>query len=111
LRAIDFPIFFINAKLGGFMAMAGAIAILFVLPWLDRSPVRSWRYKGWMSRTAIVMFAIAFVVLTYLGGQPVSFWNGVVAKIGTVIYLSFFLLMPFYTKWEKTKPVPERVPR
>ncbi len=111
LRAIDFPIFFIEAKLGGFMAMGGAIAILFVLPWLDRSPVRSWRYKGWMSKFAIIIFAIAFVLLTYLGGQPVTALNGVLAKIGTIIYFAFFLLMPWYTKIEKTKPVPERVPR
>lgn len=110
LRAIDFPIFFIEAKLGGLIAMGGAIAILFVLPWLDRSPVRSWRYKGWMSRTAIVMFAIAFMVLTYLGGQPVTALNGILAKIGTFIYFAFFLLMPWYSKYEKTKPVPERVP-
>jgi ubiquinol-cytochrome c reductase cytochrome b subunit len=110
LRAIDFPILFIDAKLGGFMAMGGAIAILFVLPWLDRSPVRSWRYKGWMSKTAIVVFAIAFAVLTYLGGQPVTALNGILAKIGTVIYFAFFLLMPWYSKYEKTKPVPERVP-
>ncbi len=110
LRAIDFPIFFIEAKLGGFMAMGGAIAILFVLPWLDRSPVRSWRYKGWMSKFAIIIFAIAFAMLTYLGGQPVTALNGILAKIGTVIYFAFFLLMPWYTKYEKTKPVPERVP-
>lgn len=110
LRAVDFPIFFIEAKLGGLIAMGGAIAILFVLPWLDRSPVRSWRYKGWMSRTAIILFAIAFMVLTYLGGQPVTALNGILAKIGTVIYFAFFLLMPWYTKYEKTKPVPERVP-
>lgn len=110
LRAVDFPIFFISAKLGGFIAMGGAIAILFVLPWLDRSPVRSWRYKGWMSRTAIIVFAIAFAILTYLGGQPVTALNSLLAKIGTVIYFAFFILMPWYTKWETTKPVPERVP-
>jgi ubiquinol-cytochrome c reductase cytochrome b subunit len=91
--------------------MGGAIAILFVLPWLDRSPVRSWRYKGWMSRTAIIVFAIAFAILTYLGGQPVSAINGIIAKICTVIYFGFFLAMPWYTKYEKTKRVPVRVPR
>lgn len=110
LRAIDFPVFFIDAKLAGVICMGAAIAILFVLPWLDRSPVRSWRYKGWMSKTAIILFAIAFAVLTYLGGQPVTFINGLLAKICTVIYFLFFILMPWYTRIEKTKPVPERVP-
>ena len=90
--------------------MGAAIAVLFVLPWLDRSPVRSWRYKGWMSRLAIVIFAIAFILLSYLGGQPVTDLNTLLARIGAIIYFGFFLGMPFYTKWEKTKPVPERVP-
>lgn len=111
LRAVDFPILFIDAKFGGLIAMAGAIAILFVLPWLDRSPVRSWRYKGWMSKTAIVVFAIAFCILTWLGGEPVTDLNNILAKICTLLYFAFFILMPFYTKWEKTKPVPERVPQ
>lgn len=97
-------------KLMGVIAMAAAIAILFVLPWLDRSPVKSWRYKGWMSKAAIVLFAIAFVVLSYLGGQPVNPLNTWLARICAIIYFGFFILMPFYTRMEKTKPVPERVP-
>ena len=97
-------------KLMGVIAMAAAIAILFVLPWLDRSPVRSWRYKGWMSKTAIILFAIAFIALSYLGGQPVTDLNTWLARIGAVIYFGFFILMPWYTRIEKTKPVPERVP-
>ncbi len=96
-------------KLGGVIAMGAAIAILFVLPWLDRSPVRSWRYKGWMSKTAIVLFAISFVILTYLGGVPQTPENIIVARACSVLYFLFFLLMPIYTKIEKTKPVPERV--
>lgn len=97
-------------KLMGVMAMGAAIAILFVLPWLDRSPVRSWRYKGWYSKIALVAFAIAFIILSYLGGQPVNALNTWLARICAVIYFAYFLLMPFYTRMETTKPVPERVP-
>ncbi len=97
-------------KLMGVIAMAAAIAILFVLPWLDRSPVRSWRYKGVASKTALILFAVAFVVLSYLGGQPVNALNTWLARICSVIYFGYFLLMPIYTRMESTKPVPERVP-
>ncbi|WP_127559517.1 cytochrome b [Saccharospirillum alexandrii] len=97
-------------KLMGVIAMGAAIAILFILPWLDKSPVLSWRYKGWMSKTAIVVFALAFIMLSYLGGQPVTDLNTWLARIGSVIYFGFFLLMPIYTRMESTKPVPERVP-
>ena len=97
-------------KLMGVIAMGAAIASLFILPWLDKSPVLSWRYKGWMSKTAIVLFALAFIMLSYLGGQPVTDLNTWLARIGSVIYFGFFLLMPIYTRMESTKPVPERVP-
>ena len=102
-------------KLLGVAAMGGAIAVLFVLPWLDRSPVRSWRYKGIISRVFIVVFGITFVILTWLGTQPSSglflglIDNTLMAQICSVIYFAFFLLMPFYSSMEKTKPVPERV--
>ncbi|MBO9483432.1 MULTISPECIES: cytochrome b N-terminal domain-containing protein [Gammaproteobacteria] len=109
LRAITFDIGPIDSKLGGVIAMGGAIAILFVLPWLDRSPVRSWRYKGMISRTSIVVFAFVFILLTWLGTQPATETYTLIAQICTLIYFAFFLLMPFYTRWEKTKPVPERV--
>jgi len=109
LRAVDFDLFFIEAKLLGVGLMGAAIAILFVLPWLDRSPVRSWRYKGQISRIALIIFAIAFVILTWLGIQPVTRLNTILAQICTLIYFAFFLGMPFFTKHETTKPVPERV--
>ncbi len=109
LRAITFDIGPIDSKLGGVIAMGGAIAILFVLPWLDRSPVKSWRYKGVISRTSIVIFAFVFILLTWLGTQPATETYTLIAQICTLIYFAFFLLMPFYTRWEKTKPVPERV--
>jgi ubiquinol-cytochrome c reductase cytochrome b subunit len=89
--------------------MGGAIAILFVLPWLDRSPVKSIRYKGWISKLALMLFAISFVVLGYLGAIPSSPERTVAAQIMTTIYFAFFILMPWYSRIDKTKPVPERV--
>lgn len=109
LRAITFDIGPIDSKLGGVIAMGGAIAILFVLPWLDRSPVKSWRYKGGISKISIVVFAFVFILLTWLGTQPATETYTLIAQVCTLMYFAFFLLMPFYTRWEKTKPVPERV--
>ena len=71
--------------------------------------VKSWRYKGIISKAAIVIFCIVFVTLTYLGTKSTTEGRTLVAQICTLLYFSFFLLMPFYTRWEKTKPVPERV--
>jgi ubiquinol-cytochrome c reductase cytochrome b subunit len=96
-------------KFLGLMAMAAAIALMFVLPWLDRSPVRSIRYKGAWSKCAIVIFVVSFVGLGYLGIEPVSPIHSVLAQVFTIGYFLFFLTMPFYTKYEKTKPVPDRV--
>jgi ubiquinol-cytochrome c reductase cytochrome b subunit len=96
-------------KLGGVILMGGAMLVLFFLPWLDRSPVRSLRYRGWMSKTALAAFAVSFIALGYLGTQPATGAYTVLARIFTVIYFAYFLLMPFYTKYDKVKPVPERV--
>lgn len=96
-------------KLLGLMTMGAAIAIMFVLPWLDRSPVRSIRYKGMLSKIAIVVFVISFCGLGYLGHEGVSPLRTFMARIFTVGYFAFFLLMPFYTVYEKTKRLPERV--
>ena len=96
-------------KFGGFVVMAAAIAIMFVLPWLDRSPVKSIRYKGMLSRAAIVIFAASFIILGVLGVKPPTPSRTALAQVCTVLYFAFFLLMPFYTRMEKTKPEPERV--
>ncbi|MBF8781844.1 cytochrome bc complex cytochrome b subunit [Pseudomonas fulva] len=96
-------------KLFGVMAMGAAIAALFVLPWLDRSPVRSMRYKGWPSRLALAIFCVAFVTLGVLGVQAPSPGRTLLAQVCTVFYFAYFILMPFYTAVEKTKPVPQRV--
>ncbi len=96
-------------KLMGVLLMGAAIVMLFILPWLDRSPVRSIRYRGWIFKLAVSLFAISFVALGYLGLQPVSATLTLVARVFTAIYFMFFLLMPFYTRWDRTKPVPDRV--
>ena len=96
-------------KLLGVVAMGAAIAILFVLPWLDKSLVRSWRYKGGISRLCIVLFGFNYLLLTWLGTQPSTGLLLNIARVATLFYFAFFLLMPFYTHFEKTKTVPERV--
>ncbi len=96
-------------KLMGVVAMGGAIAVLFVLPWLDRSPVKSMRYKGWISKIWLLVFCISFVILGVLGVLAPTPERTLVARICTVLYFAYFILMPFYTRMEKTKPVPERV--
>jgi len=96
-------------KLGGVILMGGAMLVLFFLPWLDRSPVKSLRYRGWMSKTALAAFVVSFIALGYLGTQPATGAYTVAARVFTVIYFAYFVLMPFYTKYDEVKPVPERV--
>ncbi len=93
----------------GVLAMGASIAILFFLPWLDRSPVKSIRYKGPIFKAWIAIFVVCFIVLGYLGVQPATPGKTLLAQICTVLYFAFFLLMPIYSKMDKTKPVPERV--
>jgi ubiquinol-cytochrome c reductase cytochrome b subunit len=95
--------------LGGVVVMFSAVLIMFVLPWLDRSPVRSIRYKGPIFKVAIALLAISFLILTYLGTTSAGPTETLIARICTIIYFAFFLLMPWYSKIDKTKPVPERV--
>jgi len=109
LRAATYPLFGFDAKLWGFVVMAGAIVVPAVLPWLDRSPVKSIRYKGMWSKVMLGQFVIAFVVLGYLGTIAPSPAATAVAQVGTIMYFAYFVLMPWYTRIEKTKPEPERV--
>ena len=109
LRAATFPLFGLDAKFWGLVVMAGAIVLPAVLPWLDRSPVKSIRYKGVASRTFLALFIISFFILGYLGMQHPTAERTLVAQVCTAIYFGYFLLMPWYTKVEKSKPVPERV--
>jgi ubiquinol-cytochrome c reductase cytochrome b subunit len=93
----------------GVLAMFLSILVLFFVPWLDRSPVRSIRYRGRLYKIALALFTISFVVLGWLGIEPVSPMKTLIAQICTIIYFGFFFLMPVYTKLDKTKPVPDRV--
>ena len=96
-------------KLLGVVAMGGAIVVLFLLPWLDRCKVKSIRYRGGIFKKSMALFVISFIVLGYLGTQPATPGYTLLARIFTFIYFAFFLLMPFYTSWEKTKTVPKSV--
>lgn len=109
LRAATFPLFGLDAKFWGLVVMAGAILIPAALPWLDRSPVRSIRYKGLYSKFFLMTFVISFFWLGYLGTIPPSPMATAFAQVLTIVYFLYFILMPWYTKIEKTKPVPERV--
>ena len=96
-------------KFLGVVLMAAAIVVLFLLPWLDRSPVRSVRYRGPLFKIALTLFVISFLTLGYLGTQPATGIYTLLAQIFTIVYFAFFILMPWYTKIDKDKPVPERV--
>jgi ubiquinol-cytochrome c reductase cytochrome b subunit len=109
LRAVTVPLFGIDAKFWGMLVMFGAIAILFVLPWLDKSPVRSMRYKGWYSRIALLAFIVSFLILGVLGTQSVSPAKTLLAQLMTVVYFAYFIAMPWYTRAEVTTQPPERV--
>ena len=96
-------------KLWGAILMGAAVLLPLFLPWLDRSRVKSIRYRGWIYRTSLGLFVISFFVLGWLGLQPAEGVYVNLARIFSVVYFAFFLLMPYYTTIDKTKPVPERV--
>jgi ubiquinol-cytochrome c reductase cytochrome b subunit len=109
LRAATYPLFGIDAKFWGLVVMAAAIVIPFILPWLDKSPVKSIRYKGLASRLMLGLFVISFFVLGYLGTIAPSPGATALAQVCTLAYFAYFILMPWYTRAEKTKPEPERI--
>jgi ubiquinol-cytochrome c reductase cytochrome b subunit len=98
-----------DAKFWGVVVMGGAVLILFVLPWLDRSPVKSIRYRPDWHKYVYGAFVIFFLALGYLGAQPISTIGTWVAQIGTLVYFGFFLLMPWWSRIGTFKPVPNRV--
>ena len=100
LRAVTYPFLGIDAKLWGLIVMFAAILIPAALPWLDKSPVKSMRYKGRFSRFALLMFVVSFITLGYLGTQAVSPGKTLLAQIMTVVYFAFFFAMPWYTRFE-----------
>jgi ubiquinol-cytochrome c reductase cytochrome b subunit len=127
LRAVP-PLF--DSQFPGVLAMGIAVMILFFLPWLDRSPVKSIRYRGTLWKSWLAAFVVAFVVLGYLGTEPTTVWGQFavsddsfvgrtildtkdvatwVGRLGTLVYFAFFLAMPWYTARDKCRVVPERV--
>ena len=100
---------FAGTQIWGVLAMGASLVVLFFLPWLDRSPVKSMRYKGIVSKVMLAMFVVVFIILGYLGMKASTPGRTLLAQICTILYFVYFLAMPFYTKMEKTKPVPERV--
>jgi len=118
LRAVP-PIF--NSQFPGVAAMGLSVMVFALLPWLDKSPVKSIRYRGALYKRWLAAFVVSFLILGYLGTVPSNVWGQfgpwlggaeratVVARIFMVVYFAFFALMPWYTKKDKTKPVPERV--
>jgi ubiquinol-cytochrome c reductase cytochrome b subunit len=98
-----------GTQVWGVMVMGAAIVVLFFVPWLDRSPVRSIRYKGPIYKVMLAVFSVSFVILAVCGMKPPSGIYPILARICTALYFAFFLLMPWYTKFDSVKPVPERV--
>ena len=121
LRAVP-PLF--DSQFPGVAAMGAAVLVLFFVPWLDRSPVRSLRYKGGLFKGWLIAFVVTFLILGYLGTKPTTVWGQFGfdaffmdtkevatwgARVCTAVYFLFFLLMPWYSRWDKCKPEPERV--
>lgn len=94
----------------GALMMLMSIVLWAFLPWLDLSPVRSMRYRGWMSRTAMTVVVSAFVLLGYLGLQPAVGWNLVFSRVATALYFAFFVFFPVVSYYDKDQVVPERLP-
>jgi len=121
LRAVP-PLF--NSQFPGVLAMGVAVMILFFLPWLDRSPVKSVRYRGTLYKAWLAAFVVAFLILGYLGTEPTTVWGQFgfdaffldtkdvatwAGRLCTIVYFLFFFLMPWYTARDQTLPVPDRV--
>jgi ubiquinol-cytochrome c reductase cytochrome b subunit len=98
-----------DAKLWGVVLMGVAVMILFALPWLDRSPVKSIRYRPGWHKIVYAVFVIMFVALGYLGIKPPSLWGTLISQAGTLFYFAFFMLMPWWSRIGEFKPVPDRV--
>jgi ubiquinol-cytochrome c reductase cytochrome b subunit len=114
---------FLGSQFWGVIVMGVSVLIFFAMPWLDRGAVKSIRYRGTRFKAWLGVFVVSFLILGYLGVVPVTVWGQfadgfplygadratVLARVLTVIYFLYFILMPWYTARDKTKPVPERV--
>ena len=109
LRAVTYPLFGIDAKFWGVVAMGGSVVIIAFLPWLDRSPSKSIRYRGPIYKSFLAVFIVAFFILGYLGVLAPTPMRTLVSQICSVIYFAFFLLMPIYSSLDRCQPEPDRV--
>ncbi len=97
-----------SKRLGALLLVLAIVAFMF-LPWLDRSPVKSMRYKGWICRLFFAFFVVGFLGLMYAGTHPAQPPYILLGRVFTVLYFSYFFLMPWYTRIDPAKPVPDRV--
>jgi ubiquinol-cytochrome c reductase cytochrome b subunit len=115
LRAVTVNFFWVDAKFWGVVAMGAGVVILLFLPWLDRSPVKSIRYRGPLFKGLLGIWIFAFFILGFLGTKPPSYVffglipGAPVAQLLSIYYFLFFLTMPVWSKLDKCKPEPERV--
>jgi ubiquinol-cytochrome c reductase cytochrome b subunit len=109
LRANTVNFFWIDAKLWGVIFMGLSVMVFAFLPWLDRSPVKSIRYRGPLFKGALAIFVVSFLILGYLGMLAPTPGRTVVSQVCTILYFAFFLLMPIYTSLDRCKAEPERV--
>jgi ubiquinol-cytochrome c reductase cytochrome b subunit len=96
-------------KFWGFVFFAASVVIPFALPWLDRNPVKSWRYRGMLNRVMLLLFVVSFIILGVLGVKSPTPERTVLAQICTIFYFFFFLAMPWWSRMGRSKPEPERV--
>ena len=109
LRASTINFFFIDAKFWGFVLVACSVLIWFALPWLDRSPVKSIRYKGPIFKTMLAVFVVSFLALGFLGTLTPTDTTTIFCQVFTVGYFAFFVGMPWYSTRDRCKTPPERL--
>jgi len=100
---------FAGTQVWGVLAMGAAVVVIAFLPWLDKSPVKSIRYRGPIYKLALALFVVAFIGLGILGAMPTTPSRTLMAQLLSFVYFGFFFLMPWFTKIDSTKPVPTRV--
>jgi ubiquinol-cytochrome c reductase cytochrome b subunit len=99
----------LDAKFWGVLVMIGSVLTMFFLPWLDKSPVKSIRYRPGWHKIVLGVFVIDFLVLGYLGTEPPSPIGNLISQIGTLFYFGFFWLMPWWSRLGEFKTVPQRI--
>jgi ubiquinol-cytochrome c reductase cytochrome b subunit len=109
LRAVTYPLFGVDAKLWGVIAMGAGVLVFAFLPWLDRSPVKSIRYRGPIFKILLAIWVVCFLILAALGTLPPTAERTLIAQICAVYYFLYFLTMPVWSKIDKCKPEPDRV--